>query len=71
VVGGTAAGVLRLGRRGDGRQYDTPMKVLHIRKEMTGIECLDLLVASKKSWSPEERKAYAKIRRLMRHQRKP
>jgi hypothetical protein len=42
-----------------------------LRKEMSGAECLDLLVASKKSWSPEERKAYAKLRRLMKHQRKP
>jgi hypothetical protein len=41
------------------------------RKEMSGPECLDLLVASKKSWSPEERKAYAKLRRLMKHGRKP
>lgn len=47
------------------------MMLLRIRKQMTGRECLDLLVASKKSWSPEERKAYEKIRRLLRHQRKP
>ncbi len=47
------------------------MSTVRIRKEMSGPECLDLLTASKKSWSPEERKAYAKIRRLLGHRRKP
>ena len=37
----------------------------------TGIECLELLVASKRSWSVIERQAYTRLRRLLTHGRAP